>query len=147
VAGEEIPDLYSVKVMIGPDLAMDEANSLMMPANDQVLTTDNVCWTKKLSQIDHVCSTIASDPRLADGYNGLGISQGGLLLRGLAQRCPSPPLRSGQPGSAGIFVQILLNPAKLVLALYSLFCVCVCLSLDFPQHAGFTLGVFRWTVS
>ena len=45
-AREEIPDLYAVKVgpagatglqvMIGEDLAMDEANSVLMRANDQV---------------------------------------------------------------------------------------------------------------
>jgi len=77
-AREEIPDLYAVKVMIGEDLAMDEANSVLMRANDQVA---------------RVCEALAADPRLAAGYHGLGISQGGLLLRGVAQRCPQPPMR------------------------------------------------------
>merc|ERR1719228_3178302 len=76
---EEIPDLYSVKVMIGDDLDMDKANSVLMRANDQV---------------SYVCDMIAKDPKLAGGYNGVGLSQGGLLMRGLAQRCPNPPMRN-----------------------------------------------------
>merc|ERR1711990_1400559 len=79
VAREEIPDLYAVKVQIGDDLAMDEANSILMRANDQV---------------SFVCDLIANDPLLANGYNGIGISQGGLMLRGVVQRCPQPPMRN-----------------------------------------------------
>jgi len=79
VAREEIPDLYAVKVQIGDDLAMDEANSILMRANDQV---------------SYVCDLIANDPRLANGYNGIGISQGGLMMRGVVQRCPQPPMRN-----------------------------------------------------
>merc|ERR1712223_1393306 len=60
-AREEIPDVYAVKVQIGEDLAMDEANSILMRANDQVA---------------YVCDVIANDPLLAGGYNGLGISLG-----------------------------------------------------------------------
>ena len=33
-----------------------------------------------------------ADPLLAGGYTGIGYSQGGLLLRGLAQLCPEPPM-------------------------------------------------------
>ena len=33
---ESIPDLYSVSVMIGPNLDMDTANSVLMKADDQV---------------------------------------------------------------------------------------------------------------
>ena len=35
-----------------------------------------------------------NDPNLANGYNGIGMSQGGLLIRGLAQRCPDPPMKN-----------------------------------------------------
>ena len=34
-----------------------------------------------------------SDPKLANGYYGIGLSQGGLLIRGLAQRCPEVPIK------------------------------------------------------
>ena len=45
-------------------------------------------------KISAVCKILRSDSRLAGGYNALGFSQGGLLFRGLIQRCPSPPARS-----------------------------------------------------
>jgi len=32
--------------------------------------------------------------RLTEGYHGLGFSQGALFLRGLAQTCAGPPMRS-----------------------------------------------------
>ena len=66
-----------------------------------------------LYQIDWVCEKLLADPLMADGYNAIGISQGGLLIRlqrkqwwtlagfkargfkqmlfrGLVQRCPIP---------------------------------------------------------
>merc|ERR1719430_786448 len=54
---------------------MDHANTVLMRCVDQ---------------IDLVCDQILSDPELSKGYNAVGISQGGLLLRGLVQRCPVP---------------------------------------------------------
>ena len=44
-------------------------------------------------KISAVCKILQSDSRLAGGYNAIGYSQGGLLFRGLIQRCPSPPVR------------------------------------------------------
>jgi len=86
-----IPDLYVYNVMIGGSNDMDKLNSILMTA---------------INQIDYVCRQIQADPRLADGYNGVGVSQGGLMIRGLAQRCPNPPMKTlvtyGAP-SAGIF--------------------------------------------
>ena len=76
---DTIPDTYTLSVQIGEDLEMDTANSILMQASDQ---------------ISYVCDAIANDPNLAEGYNGLGISQGGLLMRGLAQRCPHPPMKT-----------------------------------------------------
>ena len=58
---------------------MDTANSILMRANDQVA---------------FACDVIANDPLLKDGYNALGISQGGLMMRGVAQRCPNPPMKT-----------------------------------------------------
>lgn len=79
VVKESIPDAYTLAVMIGDDLEMDTANSILMKSNDQV---------------SYVCEMIANDPNLADGYNALGISQGGLMMRGVAQRCPNPPMKN-----------------------------------------------------
>ena len=79
VVQDNIPGVYTVSVMIGETLEMDTANSILMSASDQVM---------------YVCNLIRRDPNLAEGYNALGISQGGLLMRGVAQRCPHPPMKN-----------------------------------------------------
>ena len=56
-----IPDLHVVNVMIGESNEMDTLNSVLMTANNQV---------------EYVCRVIQNDPMLANGYNGVGISQG-----------------------------------------------------------------------
>ena len=43
-------------------------------------------------QVEWACQLVRADPLLAGGYTGIGYSQGGLLLRGLAQLCPEPPM-------------------------------------------------------
>jgi palmitoyl-protein thioesterase len=43
-------------------------------------------------QIDLAYSLIKNDPKLANGYNAVGFSQGGQFLRALAQRYPDPPM-------------------------------------------------------
>ena len=43
-------------------------------------------------QIDNVCAQVKADPKLKNGYNSVGFSQGGQFLRALAQRCPDPPM-------------------------------------------------------
>ena len=45
-------------------------------------------------KIDRACEILQNDTNLSAGYNAIGISQGGLLFRGLLQRCPSPPVRN-----------------------------------------------------
>ena len=37
---------------------------------------------------------ISSDPLLESGYNAVGLSQGGLLLRAVAQLCPEPRMKT-----------------------------------------------------
>ena len=76
---DTVPGVYTVSVMIGDNLEQDSSNSILMNANDQVM---------------YVCNMIRSDPNLSGGYNALGISQGGLLMRGVAQRCPQLPIRN-----------------------------------------------------
>ena len=70
-----LPDVHILNVAVGPDPEMDHANSVLMRCVDQ---------------IDLVCQQLLNDPLMADGYNAVGISQGGLLIRGLVQRCPVP---------------------------------------------------------
>ncbi|KAI8904088.1 Alpha/Beta hydrolase protein [Gorgonomyces haynaldii] len=45
-------------------------------------------------QVDEVCEHLKSVPELEHGFNGLGISQGGLFLRAYVQRCNDPPIKS-----------------------------------------------------
>lgn len=55
----------------------DTENGFLMNVNDQ---------------ITNVCKQLKSDPKLQNGYHGMGFSQGGQFLRAVAQRCPSPPM-------------------------------------------------------
>jgi len=73
-----LPGAHVVSLMIGDNVAADTSNGFFMDVNQQ---------------IEFVCNTLAKDPLLKDGYNALGFSQGGQFLRGLAQKCPSPPMK------------------------------------------------------
>lgn len=48
------------------------------------------------AQLDEVCEALAAHPILstAPAIDAIGFSQGGLFLRGYAERCSSPPIRS-----------------------------------------------------
>lgn len=45
-------------------------------------------------QVSDACEMIAKDPKLKDGYNAIGFSQGGQITRAIAQRCPSPAIHN-----------------------------------------------------
>lgn len=54
-----------------------------------------MCLTLHLRpQVSQACSNLAQDVKLKDGFNALGFSQGGQIMRAIAQRCPSPPMRN-----------------------------------------------------
>jgi len=72
---DTLPEVHVHNVAVGDTPEMDKANTLFMRCTDQ---------------IDLVCKQLLADPLMADGYNAVGISQGGLLIRGLVQRCPLP---------------------------------------------------------
>ena len=65
--------------MIGNNVLEDTSNGFFMNVNEQV---------------KQACDKIALDPKLKDGYNAIGFSQGGQFLRAVAQRCPTPPMRN-----------------------------------------------------
>merc|ERR1719183_2875681 len=44
-------------------------------------------------QVTHACKTLKSIPELAGGFNAVGFSQGGQLMRAYVQRCNDPPVR------------------------------------------------------
>ena len=79
VVDDVMPGVFTMSIKIGDSLQMDTMNSVLMSASDQV---------------NYACNIIANNPNLSDGYNALGISQGGLMLRGVAQRCPKPPMKN-----------------------------------------------------
>ncbi|XP_006867646.1 PREDICTED: palmitoyl-protein thioesterase 1 [Chrysochloris asiatica] len=74
---KKIPGIYVLSLEIGKTLIEDMENSFFLNVNSQVST---------------VCQTLAKDPKLQQGYNAMGFSQGGQFLRAVAQRCPSPPM-------------------------------------------------------
>lgn len=45
-------------------------------------------------QVEDFCSQIRSDPKLKDGFNLIGYSQGGLITRGFVERCNYPPVHN-----------------------------------------------------
>ncbi|KAH9515272.1 Palmitoyl-protein thioesterase 1 [Bulinus truncatus] len=69
--------VYVKSLEIGSNVVEDTENGFLMNAN---------------KQIDIVCDQLQKDPKLQQGYNALGFSQGGQFLRAIAQRCPSPPM-------------------------------------------------------
>ncbi|XP_020896062.1 palmitoyl-protein thioesterase 1 [Exaiptasia diaphana] len=75
----KIPGIYVRSLMIGNNIIEDTENGFLMNVNDQ---------------ITQVCGKLANDPKLKNGYNALGFSQGGQFLRAVAQRCPNPPMRN-----------------------------------------------------
>uniref|UniRef100_A0A4W5MBF4 Palmitoyl-protein thioesterase 1 n=1 Tax=Hucho hucho TaxID=62062 RepID=A0A4W5MBF4_9TELE len=76
---ETIPGIDVLSLMIGKTVSQDTENGFFMDVNEQV---------------SMVCSQLAQDPKLKDGYNAMGFSQGGQFLRAVAQRCPSPPMKT-----------------------------------------------------
>lgn len=74
----QIPGIYVRSLSLGASVAADLESGYFGDVNAQVATA---------------CAALAMDPKLQQGYNALGFSQGGQFLRAIAQRCPWPPLR------------------------------------------------------
>nr|XP_021495154.1 palmitoyl-protein thioesterase 1 [Meriones unguiculatus] len=74
---KEIPGIYVLPLEIGKNMIEDMENSFFLNVNFQVQT---------------VCEILEKDPKLQQGYNAIGFSQGGQFLRAVAQRCPTPPM-------------------------------------------------------
>ena len=75
---KELDGAYVLSLMIGDSVASDTTNGFFMDVNEQ---------------IDFACNVIQKDVNLQNGYNAMGFSQGGQFLRGLAQKCPQPPMK------------------------------------------------------
>lgn len=62
---KNVSDIYVHSLEIGSNEGSDSLNGFFMPVNDQ---------------IDLAYSIIKADPKLANGYNAMGFSQGGQFL-------------------------------------------------------------------
>ena len=64
------------------------------------LLTINLKWlvskyfTENIFFVFKVCKQLSEDPNLKNGYNAIGFSQGAQFLRGIAQKCPNPPMKN-----------------------------------------------------
>lgn len=67
-----VSGIYVHSLEIGGNIVDDELSGFFINSNKQV---------------EEVCSTVSNDPKLKDGFNVMGFSQGGQFLRALIQRC------------------------------------------------------------
>ena len=74
---DSMPGVHVVNLVMGETRQKERDHSIYMGMEEQV---------------EWACRLVRADPLLAGGYTGIGYSQGGLLLRGLAQLCPEPPM-------------------------------------------------------
>ena len=72
-------DVYTLSIRLGQTLEEDKYNSVFRGMMEQVRAG---------------CEIVTGDPALQAGYHAVGLSQGGLLLRGLAQLCNNTNIRS-----------------------------------------------------
>ncbi|KAL5016722.1 hypothetical protein ScPMuIL_006311 [Solemya velum] len=74
---QKIPGIYVKSLRLGNNFEEDFLSGFFMNSNDQIA---------------NVCKQLAADPKLQNGYNAVGFSQGGQFWRAVAQRCPTPPM-------------------------------------------------------
>lgn len=73
------PGIYIVTIQMGSNSFEDYISTYFLNLNRQVELT---------------CANISADPKLSNGYHGIGFSQGGQIMRAIAQRCPTPTMKS-----------------------------------------------------
>ena len=86
-------DTYTLSVQIGDSLEEDKYNSVFMDMISQVTYLDHQ-HLRIVCKVLRGCEIVGEDKYLKDGFNAVGLSQGGLLLRGVAQLCPELRMRS-----------------------------------------------------
>lgn len=75
----KLTGIYVTSIQMGSNAEEDFFSSYLMNLNKQV---------------EKACSMIKADSNLKNGYNAIGFSQGGQILRAIAQRCPEPPMKN-----------------------------------------------------
>jgi len=76
---KHIPNVYVYSVMVGDSPSDDTTAGFFGDMNEE---------------LRQVCNKIAKDPKLAQGFNAIGFSQGGQFLRAYVERCNSPPVHN-----------------------------------------------------
>lgn len=72
VINQRYPDMYIHAVYMDEDQVKDQEKSLLGDANEEV---------------EYACEQLSIIPELYNGFDAIGFSQGGLLMRALVQRC------------------------------------------------------------
>ncbi|CAK9304711.1 unnamed protein product [Gordionus sp. m RMFG-2023] len=75
----KLNDVHIYSVKMGQSFIEDMEDGYFLDVNEQIKI---------------VCDKLKNDSRYNKGYNAIGFSQGGQFLRGLAQRCPQPPMHN-----------------------------------------------------
>ena len=75
---EALPGVFIHSIMIGKSPEDDRKRSLLDNMN---------------RQIDEVCNQLAGIPEISDGFNAIGLSQGGQFLRAYVERCNRPRVK------------------------------------------------------
>jgi palmitoyl-protein thioesterase len=73
-----VPGIFVHSIMTGGNVLSDEVGGFFGNMNHQV---------------DTACKQLKAIPELAGGFNAVGFSQGGQLMRAYVQRCNDPPVR------------------------------------------------------
>ena len=69
---EKVKGIYVFSIQIGSNFVDDELSGFFKNSNEQIKI---------------VCEQLSQDPKLKNGFNAMGFSQGGQFLRALVQRC------------------------------------------------------------
>jgi len=76
---KSLPGIYVFSIEIGTSAIADQMAGFIGNVNDQVAG---------------VCKTLKADPKLKDGFDAIGFSQGGQFLRAYVERCNDPPVHN-----------------------------------------------------
>ncbi|KAF7729449.1 hypothetical protein EC973_004429 [Apophysomyces ossiformis] len=93
-----LPATFIHSVRVG-DSADEDRNAgffgvIREQASNQSLVSEvDAKKRRNLFQVDVVCNQLAVIPELANGFNAIGFSQGGLFLRAYVEQCNQPPVR------------------------------------------------------
>uniref|UniRef100_D2SNX5 Palmitoyl-protein thioesterase 1 n=1 Tax=Heliothis virescens TaxID=7102 RepID=D2SNX5_HELVI len=78
--------LGGIKVFLEKNIPGVYVNSLRV-GNSSIEDLENGYFMNPNKQVEYVCGQLAADPKLKDGFNAIGFSQGSQFLRAVVERC------------------------------------------------------------